>query len=288
MTTKILTVGALTSAWLAFAALAGCGTKETTEIPGPPYPTASSYCQALAEAVCSQAVVQACFGSTADSLAADTANCVNNYSQGPNCNPGGYAYDNRNGKSCIEIIAAMYSDGRLASDELAAVQTIILTDDGRLACLAAFNAGRGTGAPCMGDEECNVSDNLRCVVTSSGAGSCQIPVVTGPAEPCAEAAQQCDEAQDLYCGSDLQCIRKPDVGGTCSLTDPIVPCREDAQCVVDTCQAKIANGVTCTLDEQCEGGFCVKALAATSGTCSGVLVLNQTTERACEPFLPGM
>jgi hypothetical protein len=264
---------------------AGCVSKETTAIPGPKYPTADSYCKALAEAVCAQTVVEACFLSSSSTLADDTATCVANYQQGGNCNPAGHGYDVAAAETCIARIASVYADAKVNLDELAKYPDLVYTAEGRVVCISAFNAAAGQDAACSSDQDCDVGQGLACVTKGAETGSCQTPEIVAAAEVCSGPTQVCDEAEDLYCGSDNQCIRKPDVGGACSLVAPFVPCRDNALCVMDICTPKAANADPCTDNEQCEGGFCVRPTGSTNGTCGAQLVLAPTTAMSCEPFI---
>ena len=63
----------------------GGGTSTTTPTPTYSYPTEQSFCDAVAKAECSAAVVTACYGSDQASLPQDTESCVT--ARSARCNP---------------------------------------------------------------------------------------------------------------------------------------------------------------------------------------------------------
>jgi len=83
---------------------------------------------------------------------------------------------------------------------------------------------------------------------------------------------------DLYCDDDQPdrtcsvCMRKPGVGGSCSLSDPGIPCASDTFCdPIDLrCKAELADGEDCSGGGVCESGWC------SSGVCTASLERNTT------------
>jgi len=252
--------------------LAACKSVETTPPTGPAYPTETSFCKALAEAVCNSNVVGACYGSSDASLPDDTTSCREQYARAANCNPGSFDYHSTGAEACIGAMKKAYADAKLTVEDRDAMAD---------ACLPVFSRGGPVGSPCDIDSDCDGAATLRCVVKPGQAGSCQEPELIGPGLSCVGPAQLCEEG--FYCGSDAACIERPAAGQAC---DDAKPCVEQARCIDLMCVAKTPNGGACQQDGQCLEGFCIKASGATDGTCAAQLTLSPTTDGSCSAFLP--
>ncbi len=265
-----LTLCGVTAATVGLLA-AGCADTETAAPTGPAYPTQTAFCAAVAEVVCNSNVVAACYGSSDATLPDDTASCVEQYSRQVNCNPGGFDYHSGGAEACIAAMQAAYVDAAINQTDVEKIAD---------ACLPVFSDGGSEGSSCDVDTDCDGSASLRCVF-KAGLGSCQIPEEIAPGLSCVADNQVCEEG--FYCGSDDACIQRPAVDGDCS---EVKPCTEDALCIDALCVAKTDNGGTCTLGDECLGGFCVMATGATDGSCGAQYTLSPTTAESCTPFLP--
>lgn len=269
------TIGVLGSASLVAP---GCSSDETVADTGPVHPTSTSFCEAMASAVCASSVVEACFGTAGET---ETASCVTAFSEADVCNPGGHAYHSESAEACVASFAAVYADGRVSADERASV---------REACITVFADGGRKGTSCQVDADCDTGDSLRCIAKPGAeVGSCEVAVEVGGGLPCEDAAAVC--ADTFFCdtsGDTASCIARPAIGASCSAAKP---CVEGALCsgaLDGICQAKLPNGdTTCLVDEQCVGGFCSKnrgAAAADTGVCAGAAILAPNSQY-CDALL---
>ena len=268
-------LGTLTLLAAPIAALSlGCDSAEEGAPVQSPYANEDGFCDALAKAICNDAVVQACYGSAdSASLKVDKGTCITQASRSATCNPGNMAYDKSGAESCVEKAKQIYSDGQLTRPELEAYAE---------ACAVVFNRGGGVGSSCNFDNDCDAGEGLACVAKPGEAGSCQAPLDTAPGAKCDGAGAVCGDAH--YCNVEAGsfCVERPNVNEPCS---DQIPCKEDAHCVAGTCLEKDANGSPCTLDDECMGGFCVMASGEATGDCAGVIQL-YLTSAACDPLKP--
>lgn len=252
------------------------GNEETPPVQASPLDTEEGFCALFANAICTNAVAQACYGSDAASLPADLTACREAANRPEVCNPNGYAYNKAGAQACLTAAQAIYADGKL---------TLAEVDQANSTCALVFNGGGDEGVSCVSDADCAVASGLRCVVKGTD-GTCQIPEEVGPGRSCAEPAQRCadDMGDQFFCSPDGACNERALAGDTC---DPITkPCYDTANCANGVCVEKLANGDTCSNGAECLGGFCSKAANAATGTCSATLSLAPTTGNTCAPFLP--
>jgi hypothetical protein len=223
---------------------AGCGGANTS--------TLATYCQAQAEAECSFAVVEACYGSNDSSLNEDTNTCIQTRSAISKCNPANLPYHPEQADNCIETRANVFAAGKF---DLAGANTI------REACLPVFNRGGLEGSECTVDEDCDVGAQLRCMTRFGGRGTCRVPAAVGGGSSCKDPAAQCPT--DQYCDEGFHCVQRPLAGETCGAGQP---CGAGLRCNEATlaCEKQYANGSACKLDSDCSGGFCI-AIAGASG-----------------------
>lgn len=252
--------------------LVACDSSETAAGPvGPAYPSEESFCQDLGVALCNVNVVEACYLSSSTSIDGDTESCMRSVAKIENCNPERYPYHYEGAEACIASMEQIYQDAALSQAELSAADE---------ACLVAFSLGGVEGSPCDASVDCNAAAGLRCVAKPGQEGSCQIPEEVAPGTSCAADTAVC--TAEFYCGSNLACIEKPGQGSPCSDAEP---CAEDALCEGDMCAAKLANTEECTQNEECAGGFCVKAQGQDNGVCGSQLNLSPTTQDSCTRFI---
>jgi len=242
--------------WLLLTLLPACSSEE----PGPrtddKLKTVAGFCDAWAEAACSDAAVQACNSNETTCLTRQASYCQNLIPVG---------YSSANSQVCIRAVERAYADDELTADELRLVQRL----DGE--CSQLVNGGRAEGEECTLSTQCDTVSGYICVIKAGAlSGSCQIPeYVTGGSD--------CEDPQ-IVCEADLYC----DTGTTRSLcafpAEVDDPCTSNPMCglagVCDiptdetegVCVARLANKAECSRDDQCESNFCL--LTATPPQCT--------------------
>lgn len=252
------TIGITLSALLTTAVIgSGCTSREEEQNPAASVlNTESGFCKRMGELICNKNVVEACYLSDDDSLEADTESCVAAAAQNA-CNPNNQTYDKTAANPCLTAVKALYDDAKLETVEL---------EEARVACLAALHGDGGSGASCMFDEDCDGSEDLRCVTKPGQEGSCRVPEEVEPAADCSSAAAVCPD--DLFCDEGEHCVARQEPPDSCS---PTSLCIETAQCLSDVCVDKAANGETCQSESECLGGFCIKQTGAAQGQCGAFI-----------------
>ena len=127
--------------------------------------------------------------------------------------------------------------------------------------------GGGAGASCALDTDCDVGSGTLCII-HQGKGICQIPNPVMPGDACAEPAAQC--ADGTSCDAGGHCVADPTTGQACG---PGVSCASTLRCDASSmmCAPQLADTKACTLDTDCQGGFCIGT--STGGQCSSTYVL---------------
>ena len=241
----------------------GCGGGDS----GPDVSTEQAFCQVLAEVDCSPSTVQACYAANANTIGTDTNTCVRVRNTPERCNPNNLAYHAQFALPCLNAHASVYMSTTLDPNGLQAMKQ---------ACLATFNAGGTTGAPCADDSGCDVGHGFACIIhQGSVMGSCQTPVLVTPGNGCANPAAQCVDASGntgaYHCATIQDCVQDPGNGQACG---PGAPCGMGLRCdaTSNTCLQQYPDQHACTADSDCTGGFCL----ATNGggaVCGGVFQL---------------
>ncbi len=254
------TIAILSSALLTSAVLgSGCtGREEEQKPPVSLLDSEQGFCQKLGEVICNPDVVEACYLSDDASLDADTQKCIDAAASNA-CNPSGHDYNKAAANPCLTAIQKMYQDAKLERVEL---------EEAREACLATFPGSGGEGSACSVDEDCDGAEGLRCVSKPGAAGSCRVPVEVEPAADCSSPASVCPS--ELYCDAGEHCVARQDPGDACSDT---MLCVDTARCVSDVCLGKADNGETCSSEDECLGGFCIKKAGEASGQCGAFIPL---------------
>lgn len=259
--TKLVAVGGLLALGGGLVA-GGCG--------GPDYTILSNFCVALAEADCSQAIVEACYGSTDETIDADTTSCINARSELQNCDPGNLPYHADFADGCLAAHQQVYAQATLQESDFQALAQ---------ACLPVFNNGGEMGAPCTGDVDCDVGNGLACVVHQGPTGTCQIPITVEGGESCAGPTAQCDTG--FYCDSTAHCVSDPFNGQACSMD---IPCGTGLRCEQMACESQLPDGSACETDTDCVGGFCLATAGTTgAGICSATYTFS-ITSTSCAAF----
>ena len=249
---------------LGLAAFAGCssnadGPKRVDE---DSLKDRASFCKAWAEAACNEDVVDACQAADQEScVAAQKAYCTNLVPPG---------YKSTRAEECISAVERAYSDSDLNKAELDLV--LHLSGD----CSHLVEGASGVGSSCSQSTDCNTVKGYSCVIKAGNQeGTCQIPKLQGPGEPCDEPAQVCDTG--AYCAGSA------DDGYNCLVTKAQgKACTYDAMCdLSDLCDfsASTDDGVT---------GKCAPKLErndtcdpANSAQCASGICLQGSTKAAC-------
>jgi hypothetical protein len=266
--------------------MSGCVVTNDTTPSGPTgpnykYPDETSFCNAVAAAECSDAVVNACFGSTTVAPA-DRQTCISARSELSRCNPGSLPYHPETAETCVNAIQALYATGTWtqADTRVKAAST---------ACVAVLSKSGPAGSMCTTDTDCDAAHGLSCVFKANG-GTCEQPHAVAGGEKCPNPADQCPA--DQYCdGTKSACIAKNAVGDACDPMNPYaLPCDDTSKCSAVTmkCVAKTADGMPCATDAECAGGFCTIPENATGtppagSKCGSAFKLNSLATN-CDPF----
>jgi hypothetical protein len=265
---------------LIFAALLALGGGSALAVgcsSGPDYSLESTFCQALAQADCSSAVVSACYLANQNTVDRDTQACLQVRSGLEQCNPQNLPYHPAFAQPCIDAHAGLYQSASLDPNALQNVNT---------ACAAVFNRGGSTNTSCTVDTDCDVGSGLSCVVHGNGHGSCQNPIAVDPGMPCGSPAAQCSDG--FYCETATSnCISNPMKGGVCGIG---IPCEKGLRCAMNAnggggvCSDQLQDMSPCTADTDCQGGFCVAIGNSTNLVCAGQIPMLTAGTPSCAAF----
>jgi hypothetical protein len=236
------------------------------------YADVQSFCQAYAQAQCSQVVVSACGVMDVTTCATTAAQaCVTNQPQGT-------TYVEANAAACIALVTSTYSSTTITEAQLAALATTCGTQ--------MFSGPGAARAPCQTDYDCSSMAGLSCVVPfGQTAGNCYVPTVAQPGESCAEQFDVCTDG--FYCDPMTQaCTVDAPVGASCS--PGYNQCGDGLSCSgggpFATCAAASPDGYPCGLDTDCVGGMCDKAASQAQGTCASQITLSPL-DASCASFI---
>jgi len=242
----------------------------------PTLATAKEFCNAEAEAACSDAVVAACdvTGGKNECVKKRSTACVQAIPQGTTYQPG-------KAPACLSAVKSAYATGELTATSLSSLDP---------ACGADLFAGPGLArSPCRTDYDCDSSKKLRCVLPSpppiDDMGQCFVPQIVEPGGDCSPQGSVC--GTNTYCDpTGLTCMADAQVGDGCN--PPYYPCAPGLACPAAgspfaTCSAASADGAACTADDQCASGMCDKATDQAGGTCATTIVLS-SLDSLCQSF----
>lgn len=156
------------------------------------------------------------------------------------------AYRERDARACLDAVRNALEDANLTAAETSTVL-------------------RGEG-PC----------SFSCVDVGDG---CVEPTVVGGGEECSDEDVVCD--QGFYCDGS-NCLAKKREDQECS---DEIPCQEELKCAgaagSQVCEARLANGEECAIDDDCQSGICTEA---TDGNICSARIILSTAEPACTKF----
>jgi hypothetical protein len=232
--------------------------------------TLSNFCQALAQADCSPAVVTACYGAGDTTIDVDTQSCITTRSAPEQCNPGGLPYHADQAQACIDAHTAAYANSQLAASDLQNVEQ---------ACLPVFNKSGQAGGVCTQDSDCDAGSGLSCVIHLS-KGTCEIPNTVEAGSECVDPAAQC--ADGNYCEAGNHCVSDPSAGEVCGSG---IPCDMGLRCdgTSNTCKAQLPDQADCTANGDCTGGICVPT-SSTASKCFATYIFAADSP-TCAPFV---
>jgi hypothetical protein len=200
--------------------------------------TRAEFCEAWAEAACSDDTVTACQASSQD-------NC-RSAQQGHCQEVVPVSFSDARGDECIDAVGDAYSDADLTGTEL---DTVLRLGGG---CSGIVTGTRALGQSCDTDNECDRSNGVVCVRRGGvPAGVCQVPEEVGAGQRCSDPAQTCSEG--FFCDGS-NCIASKGAGQACQNDVECAPggfCGSD-----DTCLTRLAVGAMCASDEVCESRLC--------------------------------
>jgi len=263
----------IAGALLGAGALAGCGgDDEGPTGPQYTYPTEKAFCQALAQAECSDEVVKECFGT--EDAAANRPKCTT--AREDACNPNGLAYHPQHADKCLNKRKEVLADASLTSNEVKEAEE---------ECLAVFSADGEAGSACTAHTDCDTGEGLRCI-TRPGVtgGTCEKPVSVSGGGKCTDAGAVCTGG--TYCSemAGNYCIEALKAGEACSET---ALCASNLNCEVvagaATCVAKAGTGDPCMAATDCASGFCSVSSGGDSGICTDVYRLDLNSA-SCDEF----
>ncbi len=237
---------------------------------GVDYTEIASFCQALAQADCSQPVVQDCYGSSAATLPTDTQSCVARRASPEVCNPLNLDYHAAYAQPCVDAHTAAYGTAEL---DPAALQSMTQ------ACLPVFNQGGEQGSHCSADTDCDAGGGLSCVLHQS-TGSCEAPTTVMPGSSCADPSAVCTAG--YFCEASGYCVAEPSQGQACSAT---LACSPGLRCDSsgDVCAGQLQDDSPCTEATDCVGGVCITT--STGGVCAANYTF-AVGSATCTGFLP--
>ncbi len=225
----------------------------STDKKGPKYPDPTSFCDNLAKAECSDAVVKECLVSSKDVCAAQRQTvCKSTYVTPAQSE--GLTYDAPQAETCVNAVLSAYSDITITSDEMQSIAS---------KCGSVFSRMGAKNASCSVDSDCKSSDGLQCVIhlaAQSGAdagaeGTCQVPSPQKGGSSCSLPDATCETG--YHCGSTSHCDQDEVKGNACSAIDP---CATAFKCTAGKCVDKLAISAVCTTDEDCASGICLTSV----------------------------
>jgi hypothetical protein len=235
------------------------------------YPDVQSFCDGLAQAECSHAVLTACGVKDSSSCAkAMSAACVAGQPQGT-------SYVAANAQACVELATSTYGKSTISASEKAQLATLCGPQ--------IFSGPGGPRSPCTSQWDCSSAQGLSCVVPyGQMSGKCLAPTPVPPSGSCADEASVCSDPSYFCDPMQKECLPAANNGEACNQGwRPCVPGYTCTNGLFGTCKQLGADGAPCTLDTDCTGGMCDKASSQAEGTCASQITLTPL-DSLCTPF----
>lgn len=236
---------AMPAVWVAGLTAFGCGGSDDPVDKGPTYkyPTVSDFCEAKARAECTAAVLEGCVTTEDECVIARRGQfCAQTA-------PAGAKYRPTEAEKCLAAVQAAYADDKYTAAEKAAEQE---------ACALLWGGGGGEGATCRADHQCDLDEDLRCVIgTNQFEGKCYLPEEKEPGQSCEAANAICSEGNFCTDSEPHVCANQREEGMSCS---PVLPCKDGLRCVGEegsaVCEAKYTVATECQEDSDCQSDMC--------------------------------
>jgi hypothetical protein len=256
-------------ALLALTLPLGCKVEDE---PPDPLASRSGFCDAWAENACQPKVVEYCNASSVNDCKSQQSDvCRGKMPEN---------YSSKHAKECLAAVKSAYSDGDLSPADIAVV--IHFGEP----CNQLSKGTAAEGESCKTNDDCNTAGGVTCVIKLGAAkGVCATPEEVGGGEACDGDAQVC--ADGFYCDGE-NCIAYKKTGKACD-AGADYECSPEDHCVVaadDTtgmgaCTLLADLNEECTVDADCQSGYCPLATGDTTGSCAGTIRLSRT-EPLCD------
>jgi len=238
-----------------FASLQGCRSDDPNVLTiAEKYPNISTFCQALGEASCTEAVINGCgLTNPLTCAAAAQSSCLNGNLEAARRVTSGQSYRGAKAESCLSVVGTTFADALVTADEVASLH---------IACDPVFSSSSPAGLSCATKADCG--EGLDCFVAANN--TCQKPVTVDPGRSCAAPGSICSQQAEFYCDSGSNCVQKP-ANKRFSCLPGTNECEAGYRCIPDavatdgaaatySCQSKLALGSACAIAEECESGVC--------------------------------
>ena len=248
--------------------LPACTIEEDT--PPDPLATTSGFCDAWAEAACRPKVITYCNAKSTDACQS---------TQGDFCRslvPS--SYSSAHAQECLDAVRIAYEDAELTPEEVQVVLHLAAP------CDQLSKGTRTSGQSCSANEECNTAGGFACIVKQGASeGECGQPELISAGEACDGANQICKEG--YFCSTEEYCVAYKRTGGAC---EGDYQCKPTDHCVKDSadaetgiCELRADLGDPCTVDADCQSGYCAAGTSATESQCAATIRLG-LREPLCE------
>jgi hypothetical protein len=256
---------------MAMLGMSGCGSN-SDPVSGPQYayPDVTSYCAARAKAECSAVVLDSCQSAETSCMTTRQGLCGQSV-------PPGAKYRPAQADACIAAVAAAYTDDKFTAAERDAIDE---------ACSKLFEGLGEKGSTCSSNTDCNLDAQLECVKpTGADTGTCQVPDLKQPGDPCSAADAVCKEGYFCTSSTPKTCAKKLPSGEACN---DVLPCDDTLRCVPTAppatdglCEPKLPIQSSCQVDDDCADGFCLQIAGELK--CASSIKLSPN-EPACADF----
>lgn len=241
--------------WLAIALslpFGGCSSSESKSNATDPLATVSGFCQAWAEAACTDTVVTFCGADDVDACQLTQADFCEGLVPREN-------YDPKYAPECIHAVELAYAKNDLTAEELNVVRQL------GGPCARVLSGSAEEGDDCSEDYDCDVTSGFACVKRPGKDGTCQKPVEVGAGKSCSSPAAVCEDG--FYCNG-KNCIERLPEDEPCVDSSE---CEAELRCEAESSGAGGAGGKTpvggtcmprapsldaCANNDDCRSGFC--------------------------------
>lgn len=242
------------------AAALPLGCKGEEEEPDP-LATRAGFCDAWAEAACSQAVIDACnVAEVADCRSTQSVYCLSLL-------PRQYQSSDQ-AEACVTAVGSAYADGDLTADELAIVTRL------GAPCDRLSTGTSDDGESCEANDDCNTARGSTCIKKLGAAeGTCGVPEEVAAGDACDAPTQVCKAG--YYCNAE-NCVTYKKTGVACTgdyMCKPEDHCVIEAPATEGTCEPRADLSDACISDDDCQSHYCAIAQDATEGKCASKLRL---------------